>query len=59
MYKDIKKILSLAVGEDDLISQENLFELQEQVIILALKIAQKENKVEDLVNSYKCYYTVG
>lgn len=51
-YKDIKKILQKLWVCDDLISQDDLFDVQELVAILALKIAKKEKTTDDLVSTF-------
>lgn len=44
MYGELKKIQKLVWKHDDLMDQETLFELQEELAVLTLKIAEKEGK---------------
>lgn len=55
-YDKIKEIQNLAWKNDDLMMQDDLFELQEKIADLALEIAQKEHKTDDLVKSFKGLY---
>jgi len=55
-YNKIKAIQKLVCKSDDLIMQDDLFELQEKIAELALVIAQKENKTDDLVKNFKWLY---
>ena len=52
LYDEVKAILNLAWKNDDLMTQEVLFQLQDAVGSLALSIAEDENRVEDLVKSF-------
>jgi len=56
MYEKLKKIQTLIWRDDDLMSQDTLFELQEEFTNLLLEVAQKENKTEDLVKSFPWLY---
>lgn len=56
MYKEIKKIQDMIWQDDDLMQQETLFELQEYAGNLLLKIAQKEDKTDDLLKSFPYMY---
>ena len=56
MYEKLKKIQTLIWRDDDLMSQDTLFELQEEFANLLLEVAQKENKTEDLVKSFPWLY---
>lgn len=56
MYDELKKVQSLLWKSDDRIDQETLFELQDYVAELILKVSQKENKTNDLVNSFPWLY---
>jgi hypothetical protein len=56
MYEKLKKIQTLIWRNDDLMSQDTLFELQEEFANLLLEVAQKENKTEDLVKSFPWLY---
>jgi hypothetical protein len=55
-YNKIKEIQKLAWNGDDRIDQDALFELQEKIAYLALEIAQKENKTDDLIENFKYLY---
>lgn len=58
-YTDIKNIMRLSMKDDDRMNQETLFELQEAVCNLALRIAVMEGKEQDLVNAFPwCYQEV-
>jgi len=56
MYNEIKKIQQLLWKHDDMMQQEDLFELQELVAELALGIAQKEKKTEQLAKDFPYLY---
>ena len=56
MYNKLKAIQKLLWKDDDMIEQETLFDLQNLVAKLTLEVAEKENKVEDLVKSFKWLY---
>ncbi len=56
MYEDIKKIQKLLWKDDDLLRQETLFEIQECVAELALKIAKREKKTTQLVGDFPYLY---
>jgi hypothetical protein len=56
MYKELKKVLTMAFKDDDMMNQETLFDLQDYVADLTLKVAEKENKVEDLVKDFAWLY---
>ena len=56
MYNEIKKIQKLLWKHDDMMDQEDLFELQEQVMELALRIAEKEKKTEQLIKDFPNLY---
>ena len=58
-YEQIKEIQSLAWRDDDRMDQETLFELQDKIAELALQIASREKKVDDLVKSFPFLYKVG
>jgi len=51
-YAAIKELLEIAYSGDDRIDQTKLFELQEKLAKLALRIAIAENKTDDLVKSF-------
>jgi hypothetical protein len=56
MYNEIKGIQKLLWKHDDMMDQETLFDLQEIVGALALKIAQKEHKEEQLLKDFPHIY---
>ena len=56
MYKDIKRVQELLWKDDDLMNQETLFELQELVAELTLKIANREKKTAQLVKDFPHLY---
>ncbi len=59
LYADIKNIMRLSMKDDDRMNQETLFELQEEVCNLALRVAVVERKETDLVNAFPwCYQEV-
>lgn len=57
MYNEIVHIQKLVWKDDDRMDQETLFELQENVADLALMIAQKEGKAEQLVKEFPWLYS--
>jgi len=56
MYESIAHIQKLLWKDDDRMDQETLFELQEYVAKLALGIAQKEGRVDDLLREFPYLY---
>lgn len=58
MYNELKEILKLSFKDDDRIDQDTLFDLQDRITDLTLRIAQKENKTDDLVKSFPWLYQV-
>lgn len=58
LFKDITEILGLAWKDDDRMDQETLFDLQEKIAELALKIASREHKVDELVKKFPWAYEV-
>lgn len=56
MYNKLKKIQQLLWKSDDRMDQDNLFELQNKVAELILEVAEKENKVEDLIKAFPWLY---
>lgn len=56
MYKEIKRIQDLLWKNDDLMEQDDLFELQDYVAKLLLRVAQREHEVDDLLQSYPYMY---
>jgi len=61
MYTTLKKIQEMLWREDDLMSQDTLFELQEFVADVILDVAKFEGdgKVDDLVKSFPWLYVYG
>ena len=55
-YEDIKKIQQIAWANDDCILQDNLFDLQDKIAELALKIAESEEQTADLIKSFPWLY---
>lgn len=49
-------IQETAWRDDDLMSQDTLFELQEKIADLAMLIANNENRMDDLVNAFHWLY---
>jgi len=58
MYNELKEILKLSFKDDDRMDQDTLFDLQDRMTDLTLRIAQKENKTDDLVKSFPWLYKV-
>lgn len=58
MYNELKEILKLSFKDDDRMDQDTLFDLQDRITDLTLRIAQKENKTDDLVKSFPWLYQV-
>lgn len=56
MYEKLKVVNKILWEDDDIISQENLFSLQDYVADLLLEVAEKENKVDDLIQSFPWLY---
>ena len=56
MYEKLEKIQELLWRNDDMMMQETLFELQDYVADLLLKVAEKEGKVDELVAEYPWLY---
>ena len=57
-YERVKKLLSKIFEEDDLMSQDNLFELQDMIARFAMQVAKDEKKTKDLVESFSWLYHV-
>ena len=58
IYGDLKLALKLAWSGDDLISQENLFELQEILANLTLEVAQYNGTEADLAREFPFLYSM-
>lgn len=56
IYKELKEIQRLAWRDDDLMEQETLFDLQERLCDLVLKVATDCGQQEDLVRSFPFLY---
>lgn len=56
MYNEVKKIQQMLWKNDDLLEQETLFDLQDYVGALLLKIAKSEDKTDDLLKSFPYMY---
>lgn len=56
MYEKIEKIQEMLWRNDDMMMQETLFELQDYVADLLLKVAEKEGKVDKLVAKFPFMY---
>jgi len=57
-YNELKEIQKLLWKHDDMMMQDTLFQLQEKVAGLILKVANKEKKVDDLIESFPWLYEV-
>ena len=58
MYKELAEINKILWRSDDCISQDDLFEVQDKVAELLLKVANKEKKGEQLVKDFPWLYKV-
>ena len=58
-YKDIAEIQKLIWMGDDMIDQDNLFEVQDKIASLALRIAEDEKCVGTLVKEFPFLYKCG
>ena len=56
MYRELKKVLTMVFKDDDMMNQETLFDLQDYVADITLKVAVKENKVENLIKDFAWLY---
>ena len=56
IYDDVIKIQEIIWRNDDTLFQEDLFELQDLVAKLALKLAAVEGKVDELVKKFPWLY---
>lgn len=57
LYQKIVNIQNLLWKNDDLIDQDDLFDLQDKIAEIALIIAENENHTEDLVKRFPWLYT--
>lgn len=58
IYDELKTIQTMLWEHDDLMTQETLFDLQEKVADLTLKVAQASGKTDDLVNTFPWLYRI-
>ena len=56
MYEKLSKIQKLLWKDDDRISQETLFEIQERMAEVLLEVAKKEHKIDDLIKTFPWIY---
>ena len=56
LYQQLKEIQRLAWRDDDLMSQGTLFDLQDRLCGLVLKVATDCGQQEDLVRSFPFLY---
>lgn len=56
MYNKLKNIQQLLWRNDDRMDQEVLFEIQDEFANILLEIAAREDRVEDLINSFPWLY---
>ena len=56
VYNEVEKIQEILWRNDDMIDQEDLYELQELVANFALKVAENEGKVEQIVKKFPFLY---
>lgn len=56
MFEELKELLKLAWEDDDIISQENLFELQSKLADLTLQSAKTEKQKEILLKEFPYLY---
>lgn len=58
MYDKLAKIQRMLWENDDLMTQETLFKLQDYVQGLVLDVAQREGRVDDALRDFKYLYYV-
>ena len=58
IYEELKTIQTMLWAEDDHVPQDVLFELQDKVADLTLKVARLYGKTDDLVNKFPWLYRV-
>lgn len=58
IYDGMKEVLRLAWEGDDLMSQDTLFEIQDKLADLMLKVAIAAGKEEDLARSFPWLYRI-
>lgn len=57
IYKDLKELQNIAWKNDDLMTQDTLFEMQEMLADLTLKVAVAAHQENDLVKEFPWLYT--
>ena len=58
MYNELKEILSLLWKNDDKMDQDTLFQVQDRMTTILLKVAEKEKKTDDLLKSFPYLFEV-
>ncbi len=58
IYEELKTVQELAWEGDDLMSQDTLFEMQERLANLTLRVAQECGELRDLVKSFPYLYSL-
>ncbi len=56
IYDELKTIQAMLWTDDDHVPQDVLFELQDKVADLTLKVAQASGKTDDLLNTFPWLY---
>lgn len=58
IYNDLREIQNLVWQSDDLMSQDTLFEIQDKLADLTLKVAIAAGKEENLARSFPWLYRI-
>ena len=58
IYNDLREIQNLVWQSDDLMSQDTLFEIQDKLADLMLKVAISAGKEENLARSFPWLYRI-
>ena len=58
LYPELKAIQKLLWLHDDRIDQDTLFEVQDRMAALILKVAQEEGKTDNLLKDFGFLYNV-
>ena len=58
-FEKVVEIQEIVWRGDDLLAQDDLFELQEKIAKFALDIAKKAHKTDELVKKFPWLYKVG
>lgn len=58
IYDELKTIQTMLWAEDDHVPQDVLFDLQDKVADLTLKVARLYGKTDDLVNTFPWLYRI-